>query len=321
VFYLSYIVAELRRRAGRTALTALGLGIGVGLVVTVTALSKGLDDAQQKVLKPLTGVGTDMSVTRPLRVSSNGQNFTPGAGGPAAGLSQAERDALRRENGGGRLNLRSLAKPGAKFSRDTFLSRNQLSFPASEVQRIAGEKAVKAAAGALTLNSLHVEGTVPQDAGQGGFGGFRGGDGVPGGGNGARPPAGAPDNLNFSSTSVSGVDQTQPSLAPVTPGQLASGRYFSASGGAYQAILSVSYARSKSLNVGDTVKLGGRTFAIVGLSKPPLGGQASDVYVELSTLQKLSNRTGSTPCRCGPTAPETSAACRRPSRAPSPARR
>ncbi len=117
MFYLSYIVAELRRRAGRTA------------------LSKGLDDAQQKVLKPLTGVGTDMSVTRPLRVSSNGQNFTPGAGGPGAGLSPSERDALRRENGGGRVNLRALGKPGAKFSHDTFLSRNQLSFPASEVQR------------------------------------------------------------------------------------------------------------------------------------------------------------------------------------------
>src|SRR5947207_14741822 len=86
VFYLSYIGAELRRRAGRTALTALGLGIGIGLVVTVTALSKGLDNAQQKVLKPLTGVGTDMSVTRPLRVSNNGQAFTPGAGGPGAGL-------------------------------------------------------------------------------------------------------------------------------------------------------------------------------------------------------------------------------------------
>jgi len=96
VFYLSYIGAELRRRAGRTALTALGLGVGVGLVVTVTALSNGLDDAQQKVLKPLTGVGTDMSVTRPLRVSSNGQSFTPGggSGGPGAGLSQSERDAL-----------------------------------------------------------------------------------------------------------------------------------------------------------------------------------------------------------------------------------
>src|ERR1700704_3486291 len=141
VFYLSYIGAELRRRAGRTALTALGLGVGVGLVVTVTALSNGLDNAQQKVLKPLTGVGTDMAVTRPLRVSNNGQSFTPGGGGPGgagAGLSQAERDALRKENGGGRLNLRSAGKPGTHFSRDTVLARNQLSFPASPVQPIAG---------------------------------------------------------------------------------------------------------------------------------------------------------------------------------------
>jgi putative ABC transport system permease protein len=297
VFYLSYIGAELRRRAGRTALTALGLGVGVGLVVTVTALSKGLDDAQQKVLKPLTGVGTDMSVTRPLRVSGSGsgQTFTPGGGGPGAGLSQSERDALRRENGGGgRLNLRSLGAPGSKFSRDSFLSRNQLSFPASEVQTIAGQKGVNAAAGALTLTSLHVEGTVPQDAGQGGFGGFGrggggggGGGGVPGGGGG-----GAPDNINFAPTSVTGIDQTKPSLAPVTPGQLASGRYFSSSGGAYDAILSDSYARSKNLNVGSTVKLGGKTFKVVGLSKAPLGGQAADVYVELNTLQTMSNRKG-----------------------------
>ena len=292
MFYLSYIGAELRRRAGRTALSALGLGIGIGLVVTVTALSKGLDNAQQKVLKPLTGLGTDMSVTRPLRVSNNGQTFTPGAGGPGAGLSQSERDALRRENGGaGRLNLRSAGKPGAHFSRDTFISRNQLSFPASEVQQIASKPGVKAAAGALTLTSLHVEGTVPQDAGQGGAGGFRGGEGGaggPGGGGGG----GAPDNINFSPTSVTGVDSSQPSLAPVTPSELASGRYFSNTGNAYQAILGDSYARSKNLNVGDTITLSGKTFHIVGLSKAPLGGQAADVYVELSTLQKLSNRTG-----------------------------
>jgi putative ABC transport system permease protein len=297
VFYLSYIGAELRRRAGRTALTALGLGVGVGLVVTVTALSKGLDDAQQKVLKPLTGVGTDMSVTRPLRVSGSGsgQTFTPGAGagggGRGAGLSQAERDALRKENGGGgRLNLRSLGAPGSKFSRDSFLSRNQLSFPATEVQQIAGQNGVKDAAGALTLTSLHVEGTVPQGASQGGLGGLRqggpGGGGAPGGG------GGPPDNINFAPTSVTGIDQTKPGLAPVTPGQLASGNYFSSTGGAYEAILGVSYARSKNLNVGSTIKLGGKTFRVVGLSKAPLGGQAADVYVELGTLQALSNRTG-----------------------------
>ena len=62
MFYVTYMLAELRRRSGRTILTALGLAVGVGLVVTVTALSRGLDEAQAEVLEPLTGVGTDMSV-------------------------------------------------------------------------------------------------------------------------------------------------------------------------------------------------------------------------------------------------------------------
>ena len=46
MFYLSYMLSELRRRKGRTLLTAFGLALGVGLVVTVTALSTGLDHAQ-----------------------------------------------------------------------------------------------------------------------------------------------------------------------------------------------------------------------------------------------------------------------------------
>ena len=53
MLYLTYILAELRRRKGRTLLTALGLAVGVGLVATVTALSNGLDDAQSQVLRPL----------------------------------------------------------------------------------------------------------------------------------------------------------------------------------------------------------------------------------------------------------------------------
>jgi ABC-type antimicrobial peptide transport system permease subunit len=50
MFYLRYLVAELRRRPGRTVLTTLGLAVGVGLVVIVGALSRGLDDAQDEVL-------------------------------------------------------------------------------------------------------------------------------------------------------------------------------------------------------------------------------------------------------------------------------
>lgn len=43
MFYLGYLFSELRRRKGRTLLTALGLGVGVGLVVTVSALTTGTE--------------------------------------------------------------------------------------------------------------------------------------------------------------------------------------------------------------------------------------------------------------------------------------
>ena len=133
LFYLRYLVSELRRRKGRTLLTALGLGVGVGLVVTVTALSTGIDRAQAKVLKPLTGVGTDMSVSRPISIPTSSSNGGPGF----PRLSEKERQELQKENGGARLGLRNLGKPGSHFTRDSFLSTSQLSFPASEVKTVS----------------------------------------------------------------------------------------------------------------------------------------------------------------------------------------
>src|SRR5437016_9483391 len=100
MFYLTYMVSELRRRRGRTILTALGLAVGVGLVVAVSALSTGLDNAQAKVLKPLTGVGTDLSVSRPVRFG------TTAGPGPQA-LPRAERNRLQQENGGLRFGLQN----------------------------------------------------------------------------------------------------------------------------------------------------------------------------------------------------------------------
>jgi hypothetical protein len=92
VFYLSYMSSELRRRGGRTLLTGPRSWVGVGLVVAVTALSDGLDRAQDEILQPLTGLGTDMSVTRPLDLEGNG------GGGGAAGLnlSKGSRTNSRR---------------------------------------------------------------------------------------------------------------------------------------------------------------------------------------------------------------------------------
>jgi ABC-type antimicrobial peptide transport system permease subunit len=267
--------SELRRRKGRTLLTALGLAVGVGLVVTVSALSTGLDKAQAKVLSPLTGVGTDMSVTRPISVPSARSN--PG-GPPFPRLSAKERAQLEKENGSARLGLENL-KPGSHFSRDSFVSTSQLSFPDSEVQTISKLADVKSAAGGLTLTEIRASGTVPKNSSQRGV--F-----VSPGGHGA-----GPRSLNLDSLSISGVDQRHNNLGALTAGQISKGRYFS-DGSSREAILNVGYARRKNLGIGDTIRIGGKKFKIIGLANTPLGGQAADVYVKLAQLQRMSGRVG-----------------------------
>ncbi|MEX2612005.1 MAG: FtsX-like permease family protein, partial [Gaiellaceae bacterium] len=153
----------------------------------------------------------------------------------------------------------------------------QLSFPASEVGKIRAVDGVSAATGGLTLNSIHVEGTVPEQAPQPGT--FQ------------APGAGPPENIDLSNLTVSGVDQLTKELGAITPGQVASGGYFGADT-AREAILNESYANRENLELGGTVTIGGKRFKVVGIAETPLGGQSSDVYVQLSQLQHLADRAG-----------------------------
>jgi putative ABC transport system permease protein len=284
VFYLSYISSELRRRAGRTLLTALGLGVGVGLVVAVAALGDGLDRAQEKVLKPLTGVGTDMSVTRPIRVAEDDGS---GGGGPFGGLSAKEREQLREENGRGRLDLQSVGDPGEKFSRTNFTS-TQLSFPASTVTRIRAQDGVKDAAASLTLSAITISGTVPE----GGFGGGPGGGGPGlGGPPGAGGGQGGPQNIGFQSMTVTGVDVSRSDLATVGPGDITSGAYLHPNH-AREAVVDVSYAKRHDIALGEEIKLKNRGYTVVGIAQAPLGGSTADIYLKLDQLQKISDREG-----------------------------
>ena len=81
-------------------------------------------------MKPLTGVGTDLSVTRPINISNSG-----GSNGGPPQISAKEREQLQEENSSAQFGFQDL-KPGTKFSRDSFVATSQLSFPASTVSQI-----------------------------------------------------------------------------------------------------------------------------------------------------------------------------------------
>ncbi|MGZ4347847.1 MAG: ABC transporter permease [Gaiellaceae bacterium] len=98
-------------------------------------------------------------------------------------------------------------------------------------------------------------------------------------------------NIKSSSYTIGGIDPAQQSIGLVTPSQLSSGRFLSKSGG-HEALVSAAYAKRKSLKVGSPLDLNGTTFKIVGLVRPPLGGQTADVYIPLALLQKLANQRG-----------------------------
>lgn len=276
MFYVRYMASELRRRKGRTILTALGLGIGVGLVVAITSLSAGLSQAQDEVLKPLTGVGTDMSVNRPITVnrsSGGSRNFSAGG----AGLSSKEQKQLRKENGSVRLDFSKYGDPGEKFKTRQFVSTD-LSFADSQATQVENISGIKGVGRALTLNQLTISGTVPESGSSHSAAGPLGG-------------AGGGPGTGFDQASVTGIDASQSSLAPMTPSQIVNGKYLP-TGSGNNAVISQTYAQSKGLGVGDTVAAGKRKFKIVGIAKPPLGGKTSDIYVPLTTLQKMSNRVG-----------------------------
>ena len=269
MFYIRFLGAELRRRPGRTALTALGLAIGVGLVVIVSALSDGLDDAQAEALEPLTGLGTDMRVSRPLSVPDSGD----GAGAFSA-LSDKEQRLLAKENPEGGLSFdpAELGEPGEAFTDNQILS-TELSFPAAEVGRISRLDGAEDAAAALSLEAVRIEGEVPPP------------------GTVVDPHAGGYD---ITSVTVTGIDVEKPSLAPVTPDQLIKGEYFSrvARKSRDEAVIDISYARQNRIDVDDETNIAGERFEVVGLSAAPLGGAASNAYVELRRLQDLTDRDG-----------------------------
>ena len=183
MFQRGYLLQELRRRWGRTLVTALGLAVGVGLVLGIIGLSQGLSEAQTAVLQPLSSIGTDILVTRVATSTATG-NGAPntgapnnggggffangvngGGGGGAAvalnGANASDAAALRAENSNVTTDLSKLGPAGTKFTHDFFLSSTLLSFPADALTATVNVPGVASATAGLTQLVEHQTGTVP----------------------------------------------------------------------------------------------------------------------------------------------------------------
>jgi ABC-type antimicrobial peptide transport system permease subunit len=102
-------------------------------------------------------------------------------------------------------------------------------------------------------------------------------------------------NIKSSTYTIAGVDPTTPDIGVVTASLVSSGRFIATGdgAGANEALLSSSYASREELKVGSKLDLNGTTFTVVGLVRPPLGGQTADVYISLPQLQLLASQKDS----------------------------
>ncbi|HEU5333463.1 MAG TPA: ABC transporter permease [Actinocrinis sp.] len=269
--FLTYLTRELRRRGRQAFVIALGLALGIGLTITVTAASAGVKAAQGTVLHSLYGVGTDMTVTETSTPNGNGgQSFS--FRGPDAGSTSGTKSSTTTSD-----NLR--LAPGTS------------AITTATMNKIKAVSGVTTAVGSLTLNDFDISTTVTQQVTQNpssGSGGFtRGGSGGEG------PQFGGPaaGGGSFNSTSVAGVDVSNLTVGPMSSLTVGSGRTLkSADSASYVAVVTKTYASSKSLKLGGTVTLGGKSFTIVGLVSG--GSSSTNVYIPLSVAQTLSTETG-----------------------------
>ena len=186
------------------------------------------------------------------------------------------------------------SKQGDKFSRSRVMtSPGQQSISTKRLTQIASLDGVSAVTGSLSMSVMNVQGEFAQ---------------VQGGASGAQPSASAQQSgdgsssqqgqaqmspIDVSSLTVSGVDTSDLDLGPLSAAQIASGRALtSADANARVMLVTKAYATQNSLKVGDTKKIDGKKFTVVGIVALPAGSTSSDVYIPLSWAQKLSDNAG-----------------------------
>ncbi|MEU6196754.1 ABC transporter permease [Streptomyces sp. NPDC047061] len=267
-----YLKRELGRRKKAALVIALGLALGIALVITVNSVSAGMTQAQDKVLKSLYGLGTDMTVTKARTAPTSGSSGGPNFKFDAKSSSSSTQSSDRVQTQGGQALKSSL------------------------VTKVADQTGVESAVGALSLNVTKVDGSFTQGKAKSSTSGSSSstsGQGQPGG-SGSSSSGGAPQvqgggaNFNVNSYSVVGVDVAHQGLGPLSTMKVTSGKTFtSAQTSSKVAVVSKSYAKEKKYKVGSTFKISSTKFTVIGIATPDSSESDTDVFVPLKVAQTL----------------------------------
>src|SRR5215831_18116922 len=247
MFFLTYLMRELRRRMRQAIFIALGLAVGVGLVITVMAASAGVKAAQAKVLRALYGIGTDVTVTTKPKSQSN-RPITGQGGSNQTGP------------GPGRAGVCINGKCYSSGTIDTLTSGDQGALSAQTAAKIARLAHVRDAAGGLLLTDNRIV--------------------LPSGSNSQLTP---PTSTSVDGTDIEHPKLGPLSNGTLTHGRT----FTKADSNANVAIVDANYASSHKLKVGSTVTVAKVKFKIIGIVTQPQAGSPPAVYIPLARAQAL----------------------------------
>jgi putative ABC transport system permease protein len=250
MFFLTYLLRELRGRGRQAVVIGLGLALGVGLVMTVAAASAGVKKAQSGVLGALDGVGTDVTVT----------GVEPGPSVPGSGQQSVQNLGMGPDGPQICTNGNCVNAAGRTIS---FVNTPYSPISASEVRAVARLHGVAAAAGGLTL--FDQTATFPK---------------VP-----TRIPT-ALNNVYVDGVDTANTSIGPLSAATLTSGH----SFSAADSDAAVAVVDSGYATSRNLRVGSAVTVAQASYTVIGIVSQSQITNPVDLYIPLRQAQAMNTQ-------------------------------
>lgn len=260
--YRIMLTQELLGRKRQTIIVAAGLAIAIALVIVVSALSSGIQRAQEQALENVYGVGTDLTVTGTPEAPEAGD------GGPRFEFGESEGES---EDGTTSLNQsRLMSQPG------------RATLESAAVETVAQLDGVSGATGVLELTNSTFSGEIPDrsEQPQEDQGSRESPGEMPGGGS----------AFGVDSFTVLGIDPEVTTVGPLSAVDTVEGRELSSSDSdAMVALLDETYATSNEIVVGDAVEVGGDEVQVVGIvaSAGESADTAANMYLPIDTARSL----------------------------------